>query len=94
MQCHPSLAPTLGEPLRIEPEYERGSAVQYLAVSDVHRGVVFGHCEAKMGIAPFGRLVDQVMQQEPYCHADRVFWIVDKSSSHRGQRALKRLQRQ
>lgn len=77
-----------------EPAYRRGGALQYLAAWDVHRGVVFGRCEAKTGIAPFSRLVDQVMQQAPYGHADRVFWIVDNGSSHRGQSAVKRLEAQ
>lgn len=94
IRCHPSLPPRPGEPLRIEPEYERGGAVQYLAAWDVHRGVVFGRCEAKTGIASFSRLVEQVMQQAPYWHAERVFWIVDNGSSHRGQRAINRLQKQ
>jgi DDE superfamily endonuclease len=94
IRCHPSVAPTAGEPVRIEPEYQRGGAVQYLAAWDVVRGLVFGRCEAKTGIASFGRLVDQVMQQAPYCHADRVFWVVDNGSSHRGQSAIKRLEAQ
>ena len=34
------------------------------------------------------------MHQQPYCHADRVFWIVDNGSSHRGQSAVKRLEAQ
>ena len=91
LRCHQSLAPEAGKPLRLEPEYDRGGAVQYLAAWDVFRGVVFGRCEAKTGMASFRRLVDQVMQQEPYRHADRVFWIVDNGSSHRGQRAIDRL---
>src|SRR6266446_6850113 len=41
---------------------------------------------------PFDRLVDQVMQQHPYRRARRVFWIVDNGSSHRGPRAVQRLQ--
>jgi hypothetical protein len=94
IRCHPSVAPTPGEPLRIEPEYQRGGAVQYVAAWDVWRGLVFGRCEAKTGIASFGRLVDQVRQHAPYCHADRVFWVVDKGSSHRGQNAIKRLEAQ
>jgi hypothetical protein len=94
IRCHPSVAPTPGEPVRIEPEYQRGGAVQYLAAWDVMRGLVFGRCEAKTGLAAFRRLVDQVMQQAPYCHADRVFWIVDNGSSHRGQSAIKRLEAQ
>lgn len=92
IRCHASLAPRPAEPMRIEPEYKRGGALQYLAAWDVRRGLVLGRCEAKTGIASFGRLVDQVMQQKPYCHADRVFWIVDNGSSHRGQSAVKRLE--
>ncbi|MGW2426189.1 hypothetical protein ACWC0C_44525 [Streptomyces sp. NPDC001709] len=36
-------------------------------------------------------LVIQVMSQEPYASAKRVFWIVDNGSSHRGQIAAERL---
>jgi len=32
------------------------------------------------------------MEQEPYKSAQRVFWIVDNGSSHRGAAAVKRLQ--
>ena len=32
------------------------------------------------------------MKQHPYRRARRVFWIVDNSSSHRGSRAVERLQ--
>ena len=32
------------------------------------------------------------MDQEPYAKAGRVFWIVDNSSSHRGQASIDRLQ--
>jgi DDE superfamily endonuclease len=32
-----------------------------------------------------------VMTQEPYASAERVFWIVDNGSSHRGQAAVDRL---
>src|SRR5437899_6322108 len=53
---------------------------------------VFGRCESTTGIEPFGRLVQQVMEQEPYKSARRVFWIVDNGSSHRGAAAVKRLQ--
>jgi hypothetical protein len=94
IRCHPSLAPKPGEPLRIAPEYARGGAGQYLAAWDVRRGVVVGRCEAKTGRAALGRLVDQVRQQAPYCHADRVLWIGDHGSSHRGQSAIKRLETQ
>jgi hypothetical protein len=33
-----------------------------------------------------------VMAQEPYRSAPRVFWVVDNGSSHRGDRAIRRLQ--
>jgi len=79
--------------MRIEHEYERGGALQYLSGWDVRRGRVMGRCEATTGIVPFGRLVDQVMRAEPYRSADRVFWVVDNGSSHRGQRAIQRLRK-
>ena len=50
-----------------------------------------GRCEAKTGIEPFGRLVDQVLTEEPYRSGERLFWIVDNGSSHRGAAAQKRL---
>jgi len=43
-------------------------------------------------LAPFERLVAQVMRQEPYRSARRVFWVTDNGSSHRGDRAAARLQ--
>jgi hypothetical protein len=58
----------------------------------VHRAKVFGHWEQKCGIAAVNRLVQQVMLQPPYCHARRVFWIVDNGTSHRGECAIRRLQ--
>ena len=86
-----TLPPGPHQAARVEHEYERQGAVQYLAAWDVHRAVVFGRCEPKTGKATFGRLVDQVMDQEPYRSARRVFWIVDNGSSHRGQRAADEL---
>jgi len=62
-----------------------------LAAWDVHRAVVFGPCEQSTGKAAFGRLVDDVMGQEPYRSARRVFWVVDTGSSHRGERAAAEL---
>ena len=67
--------------------------MQYLAAWDVHRARVFGRCEPTTGIEPFERLVQQVMSQEPYVSARRVFWVVDNGSSHRGQRSVARLAR-
>ena len=83
-RCHPTLPPGKARMMRVEHDYHRGGALAYLAAWDVHRGQVIGRCEATTGIDPFARLVDQVMTAEPYASADRVFWIVDNGSSHRG----------
>jgi DDE superfamily endonuclease len=91
LRKHSSLAPTSGRSTRVEHEYKRGGAWAYLAAWDVHRAKVFGRCEKKTGIDPFDRLVAQVMSQEPYRSARRVFWIVDNGSSHRGDTACRRL---
>jgi len=88
---HPTLPPGPHQAARVEHEYERGGALQYLAAWDVHRAAVFGRCEPKTGKAAFGRLVDQVMAQEPYRSAGRVFWIADNGSSHRGRAAAQDL---
>ena len=91
VRCHPGTPTTPGRARRIEHEYERGGALQYLAAWDVRRGYVMGRCEPNTGIKPFGRLVAQVMEREPYRCADRVFWVVDNGSSHRGDASVKRL---
>jgi hypothetical protein len=92
LRLHPTLPPEPKQAMRVEFEYERGGALAYLAAWDVRRAKVFGRCESTTGIEPFGRLVQQVMGQEPYKNANRVFWIVDNGSSHRGAAAVKRLQ--
>lgn len=48
----------------------------------------------KTGIAPFDRLVAQVMTRPPYNDARRVFWIVDNGSSHRRKASIARLKQQ
>ena len=90
-RCHPTLAPGKARAVRVNHEYERGGALAYLAAYDVHQARVFGRCEPTTGIVPFMNLVEQVMTQEPYASAKRVFWIVDNGSSHRGKRAVDRL---
>jgi hypothetical protein len=81
-----------GDCMKVEFEYERGGSLAYIAAWDVHHAKIFGHCEAHSGIVPFDRLVSDVMTQQPYRSAKRVFWIVDNGSSHRGQSAIDRLQ--
>jgi transposase len=90
-RCHPTLPPGKARAMRVEHDYKRGGALAYLAAWDVHRGQVTGRCEHTTGIAPFSRLVKQVMTTEPYASANRVFWIVDNGSSHRGTASSKRM---
>jgi hypothetical protein len=90
-RCHPTLPPGKAPMMRVEHEYERTGAMQYLAGYDVHRARVIGRMEAATGIEPFGRLVAQVMTTEPYASADRVFWVVDNGSSHRGRASVTRM---
>ena len=92
IRLHPTEPAAPGQAMRVENEYKRGGALAYLAAWDVRRAKVFGRCEQTTGIEPFGRLIEQVMTQEPYASAHRVFWILDNGSSHRGKAAVKRLE--
>jgi hypothetical protein len=87
---HKTLAPQNGQPMKVEHEYRRGGALNYIAAWDINHAKIFGRCEEKTGIKPFERLVSDVMSQEPYCSARRIFWIVDNGSSHRGQSSINR----
>jgi hypothetical protein len=93
-RCHPTLPPGKARMMRVNHDYHRRGAVAYLAAYDVHRAQIHGRCEDTTGIVPFTALVEQVMTQEPYKSADRVFWVVDNGSSHRGQKAIDRLTEQ
>ena len=90
-RCHPSLPPGRARMMRVNHEYDRGGALAYLAAYDVHRARVFGRGAPSTGIVPFAHLVEQVMTQQPYASAHRVFWIVDNGSSHRGQASIGRM---
>ena len=92
-RCHSSLPTGPGQSTRVEHEYDRAGALVYLAAWDVRRAKLFGRCQAQSGIVPFDQLVAQVMGQEPYRSAQRVFWIIDNGSSHRGEKSVQRLQR-
>ena len=88
---YPSQPPGANQLALFEHEYQRQGAIQYLAALDVHHMRLFGRCEPKTGKAAFGRLVDDVMLQPPYTSAERMFWIVDSGSSHRGPKAAAEL---
>lgn len=45
LRCHPTVPPGPGRCRRVEHEYERGGALQYLAGWDVVRGCVMGRCD-------------------------------------------------
>ena len=93
-RCHPNLPPGKARMIRVSHDYHRRGAIAYLAAYDVHQAKVFGRCQDSTGIAPFTALVEQVMSQEPYASAERVFWDVDNGSSHRGRKAIDRLGKQ
>lgn len=88
---HETVPPGPGRPGLVEFDYLRGGTLAYLAAWDVHHAKLFDRVEQTTGIVPFGRLVDQVMQAEPYRSARRVFWIVDNGSSHAGKTSIKRM---
>ena len=83
-----------GRPGLVEFEYRRGGTLAYLAAWDVHHANLFDRVEEKTGIVPFARLVEEVMNTEPYKSARRVFWIVDNGSSHCGKASITRMHEQ
>lgn len=88
---HESIPVGPGRPALVEFEYRRGGTLAYLAAWDVHHANLFDRVEPKTGIEPFGRLVEQVMNTEPYKSARRVFWVVDNGSSHAGKTSIARM---
>jgi transposase len=92
-RCHPELTAGAGRVRRVEFEYDRHGTLAYFGAYDVHRARLMGRVEPATGIAPFGRLVAQVMTQEPYASAKRVFWVVDNGSSHAGNTSIIRMRK-
>jgi hypothetical protein len=94
LRRHPLVAPGPGRPGLVEHEYRRRGTLAYLAAMDVHdpqRGL-FGRCEPKISNHAFDALIEEVMTSEPYASAQRVFWVVDNGTIHRGAKAIERLQ--
>jgi transposase len=89
-RCHPSPPPGRARLMRVEHEYERKGALNYLGALDVHRGLLFGCCVEKTGIVAFERLLTEVMAQEPYASARTVYVVCDSGSSHRGRTSVER----
>jgi transposase len=90
-RCHPTLPPGTSRTMRASHEYERGGALACLAACDVRRAHVTGPCSDTTGTGPFTGLVGEVMTQEPYASARRVFRVAGNGSSRRGQAATGRL---
>ena len=91
-RCRPTRPAGPGRPVRVEHEYQRNGALALLAALDVHTGQVpAAAAPPTTGIAPFMALMGQVMTQQPYKDAPRVFVIVDNGSDHRGKKAARRL---
>jgi transposase len=89
---HQTSPPAPGQPARVEHEYRRNGALALLAALDVHTGTVpAAATPPTTGIAHFMDLMGQVMRQQPYASAPRVFVIVDNGSDHRGRKAARRL---
>src|SRR6266496_793455 len=89
---HPTTPPGPGQPARVEHEYQRNGALALLAALDVHTGQVpAAATPPTTGIAHFMAVMGQVMAQQPYRSAPRVFVIVDNGSDHRGKKAARRL---
>jgi transposase len=79
---HPTTPPGPGQPARVEHEYQRNGALALLAALDVHTGQVpAAATPPTTGIAHFMALMGQVMAQEPYRSAPRLFVIVDNGSA-------------
>jgi hypothetical protein len=91
---HPTAVPQPRRPMRVEHEYRRVGTCAYQAAWDVHHARLFGHVVPRSTIETFDTLVASVMGTEPYRSAQRVFWVVDNGTVHRGQRAVKRLRDQ
>jgi len=83
--------PAPGRPIYVEHEYVRAGGLAYLAAWDARRAGLLGRFERKNGVAAVHRLVGQIMGQEPYRSAGRVFLVADNGSCHGGRRAADRL---
>jgi DDE superfamily endonuclease len=88
---HQTVPPGPGRPGLVEFDYLRGGTLAYLAAWDVHHANLFDRIEQTTGIVPFHRLVDQVMNVEPYRSAKTVYWVVDNGSSHAGKASIERM---
>ncbi|HYS27938.1 MAG TPA: IS630 family transposase [Candidatus Limnocylindria bacterium] len=91
-RLHPISPSGFGTPMRVEHEYERRGALALLAALDTRDGTIAAaRTPPTVGIVPFMALIGEVMSQDAYADANRVFIIVDNGSDHRGQASIDRL---
>jgi hypothetical protein len=81
-RCHASTWPSPGHLARVEFEYDRLGTLAYHAAWDVFRARIFGLIVPTTCIVTFNQLVDHVMNQAPYHHSTRTFWLVDGGRAH------------
>ena len=62
---HQTVPAAPGRPALVEFEYRRGGTLAYLAAWDVHHARLFGRCEPKTGIEPFGPARERLPQRAP-----------------------------
>jgi hypothetical protein len=90
-RCHPTVVPSPGHCGRQEFEYRRHGTAVLLSLLEIGSGRVFHQTVPKNGIAPFHDLLEQVVAQEPYRSARRLFFVVDNGGSHSRQKFQSRL---
>lgn len=88
---HEVVPPSTNHVVLVDSEYKRAGTVAYLAAIDVASSRALGQVVDKTGIVPFDEFAAQVMQQEPYRSARRVFWGVDNGCSHQPKTFPERL---
>jgi len=76
--------------MRVNHDYHRRGAVAYSprTTYTARRSTAAARTPRYRSVHRAGRTG---LTQEPYKSADRVFWVVDNGSSHRGQKAIDRL---
>ena len=90
-RCHPTLPPGIARMMRVEHEYDRGGAVAYPGRLRRPPGPPDGPLRtqhrhhALRGARRTGHDPGALRQRE------RVFWVVDNGSSHRGQASVERM---
>lgn len=84
---HPTLPVARNRPARVEHEYLTAGRLDLRGGPGCPSRKGVRPVRNENGIAPVDRLVSELMPQEPYKSARRVFWIMENCSADRGQKA-------